>query len=162
LSDYRLVEVCPIFNCNGYGQSEAVSAQQSPQTTAAKLEAAGFDVRIIDGHDPTAIRQALHKHAALAQDTHSKPFAIVARTIKGWGFTSVLGSNVHGKAVPRADLDKALAALDDMGQQVQAKWTDGDLQIPTLPAVKVSHDPKTIAPPPNLPDALKQFGQEKL
>src|SRR5207248_4982310 len=50
LMDYHLNEVCPIFNCNGYGQSDSVSPQQSPEVTAAKLRAAGFEVRILDGH----------------------------------------------------------------------------------------------------------------
>lgn len=162
LADYRLVEVCPIFNCNGYGQSDAVSSQQSPETTIAKLEATGFDVKAIDGHDPMAIRNALDEHAAHAQDTHARPFAIVARTVKGWGFTSVLGSDVHGKAVSREDLDKALAALDRMGEQVKAEWTKEDLRIPPLPAAKVSHETKKIARPPTLSEALKQFGREKL
>jgi transketolase len=56
LVDHHLTAVCPIFNCNGYGQAGAVSRQQSPEVTAAKLRAAGFDVRLIDGHQPTAIR----------------------------------------------------------------------------------------------------------
>ena len=42
LMDYRLTAVCPIFNCNGYAQSEAVSPQQTPEVTAAKLRAAGL------------------------------------------------------------------------------------------------------------------------
>ena len=162
LADHRLVEVCPIFNCNGYGQSDAVSPQQSPETTAAKLEAAGFEVKSIDGHDPLAIRQALDEHTSHAQDMHARPFAIVARTVKGWGFTSVLGSSVHGKPVPREDLDSALAALNRMAEQVKAEWTEGDLRIPPLPAAEVSHEPKLTARPPTLPEALKRFGREKL
>src|SRR5919202_2977890 len=93
LMDYHLTAVCPIFNCNGYGQSGKVSAQQAPEVTAAKLRAAGLDVHVIDGHDPAAIQQALQAHAAAAT-----PCAVVARTVKGWGFTSVLGSSVHGRA----------------------------------------------------------------
>src|SRR5919202_2164316 len=93
LMDHYLTAVCPIFNCNGYGQSGKVSAQQAPEVTAAKLRAAGLDVHVIDGHDPAAIQQALQAHA-----TAATPCAIVARTVKGWGFTSVLGSSVHGRA----------------------------------------------------------------
>jgi transketolase len=54
--DYHLSAVCPIFNCNGYGQSDRVSRQQSPEVTTAKLHGAGFDVQIIDGHCPTEIQ----------------------------------------------------------------------------------------------------------
>src|SRR5262245_8919 len=82
LADYRLNAVCPIFNCNSYGQSDHVSPQQAPEVTAGKLRAAGFDVRLIDGHDPTAIRQALEEHTTHSQDRQARPFAIVARTVK--------------------------------------------------------------------------------
>jgi transketolase len=59
LVDYRLHAVCPIFNCNNYGQAGMVSPQQAPETTAAKLRAAGLDVQLIDGHNPIEIQQAL-------------------------------------------------------------------------------------------------------
>jgi transketolase N-terminal domain/subunit len=68
LVDYRLTAVCPIFNCNGYGQSDKVSPQQTPEILAAKLRAAGVDAQVIDGHDPEEIQQALELHAAHAQD----------------------------------------------------------------------------------------------
>jgi transketolase len=120
LADYHLTAVCPIFNCNGYGQSESVSPQQSADVTAAKLRAAGFSVRLIDGHDPDAIQQALADHTAHHQQADGLPFAIVAKTIKAWGFASVLGSDVHGKPVPDEDQDRALAALDAMAQCLDA------------------------------------------
>lgn len=162
IADYRLAEVCAIFNCNGYGQSATVSAQQSPETTAAKLRAAGFEVREIDGHDPLAIRQALDDHTAHSQDVHAKPLAIVARTTKAWGFSSVLASNVHGKPVAGEKLAEALAVLDRMAKQVNASWNEGDLQIPPVPTVQVSHEQQAIATAPSLPEALKQFGKEEL
>src|SRR5499433_1210238 len=98
LMDYHLTAVCPIFNCNGYGQSGRVSPQQASEVTAAKLRAAGVDAQVIDGHDPVAIQRALEVHTAHACTAAATPCAIVARTVKGWGFTSVLGSNVHGRA----------------------------------------------------------------
>src|ERR671923_348752 len=64
VADYRLTAICPIFNCNGYGQSDHVSPQQSPEVTAAKLRGAGFDAQIIDGYSPTEIQQALREHTA--------------------------------------------------------------------------------------------------
>lgn len=90
IADYRLTAVCPIFNCNAYSQSDRVSPQQSPDTTAAKLQGAGFEVRRIDGHNPTDIHRALLDHTAHTQDPTAKPFAIVAETVKGWGFVSAI------------------------------------------------------------------------
>jgi transketolase len=162
LADYRLDEVCPIFNCNGYGQSDAVSAQQLPAVTAAKLTAAGFDVRVIDGHDPDAIREALAEHTAHAGDVLRLPFAVVARTEKAWGFSSVMSGSVHGKAVPEKDKDKALAAVDAKGREVGAKWVEGDLRIPPVPEARPPAAPATPARrPPTFTEALKQFDQGK-
>lgn len=161
ITDYRLTAVCPMFNCNGYGQSDRVSPQQSPEVTAAKLRGAGFDVHIIDGHSPTEIQQALREHTAHSQNPAAKPFAIVAKTIKGWGFSSVLGSNVHGQPVARDDKDKALAALDAMAQQVGAAWTEGDLHIPPISAAAPPRA-EPVRQAPTFIEALKQFGREKV
>jgi transketolase len=78
LMDHHLTAVCPIFNCNAYGQSDAVSPQQAPNVTAAKLRAAGMAVRVIDGHNPREIQRALEVHASHADNPTAKPFAIVA------------------------------------------------------------------------------------
>jgi transketolase len=160
IADYHLTAVCPLFNCNGYGQSNHVSAQQSPAITAAKLQGAGFDVRMIDGHRPTEIQQALQEHTTRSQTPAAKPFAIVAKTIKAWGFSTVLGSHVHGQPVPQADRDHALAALDAMARQVGAAWSEGDLRIPPLPAAAPPRgEPGRAAPP--FVEAFKPYGQEK-
>jgi transketolase len=161
IADYRLTAVCPMFNCNGYGQSDKVSPQQSPEVTAAKLRGAGFDVLIIDGHSPMEIQQALTEHTAHSLNPAVRLFAIVAKTIKGWGFSSVLGSNVHGQPVAKDDKDKALAALDAMAQQVGAAWTEGDLRIEPIPSLA----PQRAAlarQAPTFIEALKQFGREKV
>jgi transketolase len=159
IADYRLTAVCPIFNCNAYGQSDRVSAQQSPDTTVAKLQAAGFDVRRIDGHHPAEIQQALTDHTAHAQDPTAKPFAIVAQTVKGWGFASVVGNDFHGKPVPAQQKAEALAALDGMARQVGAAWTMGDLQIPPMSGQAPQRPPSTPVPP-TFRDALRRLGQE--
>jgi transketolase len=159
--DYHLTAVCPIFNCNGYGQSDRVSRQQSPEVTTAKLRGAGFDVQIIDGHRPTEIQQALTQHTAHSQNPAAKPFAIVAKTIKGWGFSSILGSNGYGQPVAKHDKDKALAELEAMAQQVGAAWTEGDLRIPPIPAATPPYV-EPVRQTPTFIAALKQVGQEKV
>jgi transketolase len=160
LMDYRLTAVCPIFNCNAYGQSDSVSPQQSPAVTAAKLQAAGLDVQVIDGHDPMEIQQALEKHAACTQGPTAKPFAIVAKTVKAWGFDSVLGGDVHGKPVAEDDQDKALAELEAMAQRLGATWTEGDLRIPDIPVAEPPR-PQPVQPAPSFREALKRFAQEQ-
>lgn len=127
--DYKLNTVCPIFNANRYGQSDAVSHQQSAEVTSAKLRGAGFDVAVIDGHSPTAVRDALLEHQQHAEDPDAKPFAIVAETVKGWGFLNVAGAGLHGKPMTGADKTAALAELDEMAKELKAATTPGDLTI---------------------------------
>ena len=91
-----LSQVVPIFNCNEYGQSERVSDQQSADGLRKKLEGSGCVVSVIDGHNPTAFREALQR------DTGDSVHAIVARTVKGWGAQSrreVAGTASRSRAV---------------------------------------------------------------
>jgi transketolase len=159
IADYRLTAVCPIFNCNAYGQSDRVSAQQSPETTAAKLQATGFDVRRIDGHNPTEIHRALIDHTAHAEDPAAKPFAIVAKTVKGWGFDSVVGYDFHGKPVPAEKKAEAFAALDSIAREVGAAWSEGDLQR-LLTSGHAPQRPQAVRALPTFREALRRLGQE--
>ena len=95
--EHQLMNVLPIFNCNGYGQAATVSIQQSPERIADKLTATGFRVLTIDGHDPTAIKDAIDVFIAGGD----QPVAVVARTVKGWGVPSMQGEGWHGKPAAR-------------------------------------------------------------
>src|SRR5215470_7811056 len=159
LMDHHLTAVCPIFNCNGYGQSDAVSPQQDLDVTTAKLRAAGMTVRLIDGHNPREIQRALEVHASHADNPTGKPFAIVAQTVKGWGFTSVLGSNSHGKPATEAEKAQALEALDTMAQHLGAALTKGDLRRPPVSAVEVPR-PQSTQEVASFREALRRSGQE--
>ena len=105
IADYKLTNVLPIFNCNGYGQADRVSKQQSPDVLRAKLEAAGYMVGVIDGHDPAAIRKALDTY--IANIKGEQPMAIVAKTVKGWGAPSLQGGGWHGKPALGDKLNQA-------------------------------------------------------
>jgi transketolase len=138
-----------------------VRPQQSPEVTAAKLRGAGFDVQIIDGHNPTEIQQALREHTAHSQISAGKPFAMVARTIKDWGFSSVLGSNMHGQPVAKDDKARALADLDVVAQQVGAVWTGDDLRIAPIPAAAPPRA-EPVRRAPSFIEASRQVGHEKV
>ena len=154
LMDYRLAAVCPIFNCNVYAQSDQVSPQQTADTNAAKLRAAGFNALVIDGHNPTEIADAFSQHAQAQFDPEAQPIAIVAKTVKGWGIASEQGGGHHGKAVD--DLDAVLGELDQTATQVGA-MADTSLKIGLMSPKKP--DAPTLNPLPAFPDALQQFGQ---
>lgn len=156
IKDYDLRAVCPIFNCNVYAQSDEVSPQQSAETTAAKLEAAGFEALVIDGHRPAEIVEALKKHVESTSGS-GKPVAIVANTQKGWGSPSQQGHGHHGKPADGDDMKKALDELDATGRQVGAA-SDVQLKIPMMN----SERPGAVEaqPMPTFAEALKQFGKE--
>ena len=155
--DYGLNAVCPIFNCNGYGQSDPVSAQQSPEVIAAKLRGAGFDVAVIDGHDPVAVRDALIEHVRHTDDASARPFAIVAETVKGWGFVKTAGDGLHGKPLTGDDETAALKELEETAASLGASGSNGDLKASAAPATA----PPTAGceSPPGFVEAMNTYGQ---
>lgn len=114
--DQKLDNLCAVFSCNGHGQAGPVSAQQSTDALVAKLSAFGWHVLEVDGHDPEELSRALDEAESV-----SRPTAIVARTVKGWGVDSIIGKNFHGKPIPRADLEKALGEMDAMAARSKAR-----------------------------------------
>ena len=104
--EQKLTAVRTIFNCNGQGQSDPVSDQQSPDVLAAKLQAFGMDVKVIDGHDWDQVFEALTAESA------DKPLAIVAKTVKGWGVAELQGQNYHGKPLKAEQIEAAMAELE--------------------------------------------------
>jgi transketolase len=125
--DHKLANVLPIFNCNGFGQADRVSRQQSPEVLAARLEAIGFTIRTIDGHNPEAIRDAFAAHAELAGG--DKPMAVIARTVKGWGAPCLQGGGWHGKPATGEKLEQAREELNATGVGLTSALSSDELRI---------------------------------
>ena len=106
LADQKLTNVRVIFNCNGMGQSDYVSPQQSADALAAKVKAYGLQAVTIDGHDPEAISKALS-----AEPTGGKPVVVIAKTVKGWGVGELQKVGYHGKPLSAKDVEAALEEL---------------------------------------------------
>jgi transketolase len=133
--DHGLTNCIPIFNANELAQSDWVSAQQSAETLAKKAEAFGFTVRVIDGHNPLAIRSALDE-LHVVKNGH-RPLAIVARTIKGWGAEDEKGMGKHGTAVKKDKLSSVLAELDQTAKDIgvdASSVVSGQLSIKPPPS----------------------------
>src|SRR5215831_19058382 len=115
IMDHGLANVLPIFNCNEYGQADRVSPQQSADRINAKLQAMGFTVKVIDGHDPKQIKAAFDAFIenASAGGAGGKPMAVIAKTVKGWGAPVMQGGGWHGKPATGDALKKALTELDE-------------------------------------------------
>lgn len=139
-ADHKLTNLIAIFNCNLIGQSDWVSGAQGPEHLAAKAEAFGWKVTIIDGHNPAQIREALKLQSEAA--ICGKPLCIVARTVKGWGAASQQGMGHHGTPVAAKDLDKVLAELDKTGEDLGVKGVTEDEMHTVLRIRPALHAPE--------------------
>ncbi|MBL1216647.1 MAG: transketolase [Planctomycetes bacterium] len=174
LIDHKLCNVLPIFSCNGFGQADTVSAQQSPEVLTKKLEAAGFSVLQIDGHDPAAIRDAFEAFAAnssvlvdneppavgtRAQDraVAVKHVAIVARTIKGWGAPSVQGHGWHGKPPKGPQLEQAKTELSECRVRLVKGLGAEDMTFAIYPPAEQGPPPAIEGEAPSLTAVMGQY-----
>ena len=107
-SHYHLDNLCVIVDNNGLQIDGDVAKVMSPYPIDAKLEAFGFHVRMIDGHDFDAIEQALNE----AKTITGKPSAIVMHTVKGKD-VSFMENNAgwHGVAPNDAQYELEMAEL---------------------------------------------------
>jgi transketolase len=127
--DHKLSNVCLVVSCNGQGQAGPVSRQQSPESIAAKLAAFGWYVIEVDGHNPDELARAFGEVGSV-----TKPTAVAARTVKGWGVDMMQGKNFHGKPLSAGDLAQACAELDATGKRLGAA-ASGDRAPQAPPAV---------------------------
>src|SRR5277367_5471102 len=112
---YKLENLTVIADVNALGQSEPTMYQHDMETYRRKFESEGFAAEVIDGHDVAAVLAALDR----AKATNGRPQAILARTIKGHGFSEVAGKNGwHGKPFSKEQLAKAIAELGGVPPQV--------------------------------------------
>ncbi|MBY0456952.1 MAG: hypothetical protein K2V38_06420, partial [Gemmataceae bacterium] len=155
----KMKNLLPIFNCNEFGQADRVSHQQSPEVLQAKLEAFGFDVKVIDGHAPAQIRTAFE---TFVEGTKSgKPLAVIANTIKGWGAASIQGNGWHGKPPTGDALKKALGELDQKRLEMTSALANTD-QFTIEPPPETPRKEEKTDEPPSLTEFMKKNDMESL
>lgn len=159
IQDHKLTNVLPIFNCNAYGQAGAVSEQQSPRRLAAKLEAAGFQVAVIDGPSPREIKDAFDRFAGLGEG--DAPMAVVANTVKGWGVESVMGHGHHGKPVTGQALQEAFQELNERRVELTSSLGSAD-SFQINPPADEPPEKQQPAEMPRLGDYAKQLDMVSL
>src|SRR5271163_2142695 len=102
---YGLDNLTVLADVNALGQSEPTMYRHDMEVYRRKFEAEGWATEVIDGHDVAAVLAALDR----AKATKGQPQAIVARTIKGHGFSLVAGKEGwHGKAFTKEQLAEAI------------------------------------------------------
>ena len=113
---YGLDNLVCILDVNRLGQRGATMVGHDLDAYRCRVEAFGWAIREIDGHDFSAIVDAYH----WAADVADKPAMIVARTIKGKGVPFVEDKNGwHGKALGEDELKMALDALGPVDRSIR-------------------------------------------
>ena len=107
-SHYKLDNLCIVVDNNGLQIDGSIADVMSPYPIVQKLEAFGFHVMAIDGHDFDAIEAAF----AEAKTVKGQPCAIVMSTTKGKGVSFMENdAGWHGKGPNDAECETAMNEL---------------------------------------------------
>ncbi len=117
-SHYKLDNLCVIIDNNGLQIDGDVAKVMSPYPIVDKLEAFGFHVEAIDGHDFQQIEAAMEK----AKTVKGQPSAIVMKTVKGKGVSFMENlAGWHGVAPNDAQYEQAMAELNAKLAELEGK-----------------------------------------
>ncbi len=134
---YQLSNLTAIFDVNRLGQRGPTEYGWSLDTYRRRVEAFGCFPVVIDGHDVTAIDRAFGE----ALSATGKPTVIIAKTVKGKGFSEIENKEGwHGKALPP---DMAQRAIKELGgaRSLRVKTAKPE---PGIPATKHANGPVTL------------------
>jgi transketolase len=105
---YGLSNLTAIFDINRLGQRGETEYGWSLEVYRQRAEAFGAHQMVIDGHDVEQIDAALSN----ARQAVGKPTVIIARTIKGRGFSEIENKDGwHGRALPPDMAERAIAEM---------------------------------------------------
>jgi transketolase len=108
-SYYKLSNLIAIVDVNRLGQRGETDLGWNLEAYARRTEAFGARTFVIDGHDLAAIDDALVKAAESADE---QPTVILAKTIKGRGFSEVENQpGWHGRPFPSDMAERAISEL---------------------------------------------------
>jgi transketolase len=149
-SYYKLSNLVAIIDVNRLGQRGATDLGWDTAAYAERAMAFGARTIEIDGHDLSVIDHAFVEAAShVAGD---KPTVIIAKTIKGKGFSEVENSpDWHGKPFPPDMAERAIAELGG----VRSLVIRGARPEPAEPGPALEH-PSTLAPQDQNPQPSKE------
>ena len=108
-SHYKLSNLIAMVDVNRLGQRGPTELSWDLETYSRRASAFGARVLTIDGHDVAEIDRAM---AQASQITGDQPTVILARTIKGRGFSEVEDrEGWHGKPFPPEMAERAIIEL---------------------------------------------------
>ena len=109
-SYYKLDNLVALIDVNRLGQRGPTDLGWNVAAYERRCQAFGARTLVIDGHDLTAIDDALASVAA--PEAVDRPTVIIAKTVKGKGFSEVENSpDWHGKPFPEDMAERAIAEL---------------------------------------------------
>jgi transketolase len=145
-SYYRLSNLIAIADVNRLGQRGPTDIGWDLPDYARRMEAFGARVLSVDGHDLAEIDKAMTLAGETAGD---QPTVILAKTIKGKGFSEVENKDDwHGKPFPPDMADRAIAELGGVRNLVLR----GQKPEPAEPG-PVPDMPSTLSQPSSPPPA---------
>jgi transketolase len=141
-SYYELSNLIAVVDINRLGQRGPTELQWNIDAYRRRAEAFGARVLEINGHDLAEIDEAF---TTAADGSGSQPNVVLARTIKGRGFSEVEDKNGwHGRPFPEDMAERAIAELGGVRNLTVRGPRPGQAQ-PSPPA--------TIPGTPTLPDS---------
>ncbi len=161
---YQLNNLIAILDMNRLGQRGPTMLEWHGEVYAERARAFGWHAIQIDGHDFGQINAAYTE----AENSAERPVCIIAKTIKGAGVSLIANQeNWHGKALPPADAEKALAELGNPSGNIVVKpkppreGTPADLGAPGTYQPPQYEVGAKIATREAYGDALKALGAAK-
>src|SRR5438067_8506671 len=129
---YKLANLTAIWDINRLGQRGETEYGWHLDTYRRRVEAFGCYPIVIDGHDLVAIDRAFGE----ALSNTDKPTVIIAKTIKGKGFSEIENKDGwHGKALPPDMAERAIKELGGIkNQKVKAQNPDRGAPAARRPA----------------------------
>jgi transketolase len=155
-SYYRLSNLVAIIDVNRLGQRGATDLGWDTAAYASRAMAFGARTIEIDGHDLSVIDHAFIEAAShVAGD---KPTVIIAKTIKGKGFSEVEDSpDWHGKPFPPDMAERAIAELGGVRDLV----VRGPLPTAAEPGPALQHPSTLPRQPGDHPEPSKDWPEYK-
>lgn len=102
-SSHKLDNLCVIIDDN-----DSVSAMVDMGSMTSKLEAFGFDVYEVNGHDMKALE------AVFRYPKNKKPVAVIAHTVRGYGSRTMTENDIwFHKAPDKAELELLVKEVDE-------------------------------------------------
>jgi transketolase len=124
---YQLSNLTAILDVNRLGQRGETEYGWTLDVYRRRIEAFGCFPIVIDGHDVAAIDRAF----GIALSSTGKPTVIIAKTIKGKGFSEIENKDGwHGKALPP---DMAERAIKELGGLRHLKVKTAKPETPKAP-----------------------------